>query len=1292
MADDDIDYSRYAGKVAFPRNPQDLLSTTHCPACFAVLTSTVCGVCGLDLRHPDAARLHDASVSAAGMLDTRLAIIGRIRYETEEAANLRWAAGQEAARGAAHAPAPAPEVLVPEISASPIREIGVPAVSTLHESQGGPDPTGVNVDSIRDTRVPNRNAAVPTSPQPRRSSVQVTLLIVGVSLLSVAAIFFLVYAFINFGIVWRSVIIGAITVAAFVVASLLRRRSLTATAEGIAVFAVVLVYLDAWAIRANDFFGASRADGTLYWGITLIAAAIGFLCWYRVSALRVPNFVGFATFAPGVGVLVGGLTKNLEAGTSAFLVFASVAAAGIVHRWVARPEKPAFVERVIVLCTTTIALVVSLLLCLGVSRDLDWAPAVAAIAVAAIAAAHVWALHAGRTPASVIGFFTRVFAGVGGVAAAAAIGLWASRTEIEPFLFIAPPLAAVAVALGLDMMADRLTPGLLRTATVVAGWSAAAVAAIALATPLFFGVMASIFATVRTAIPVWSIDPTDAVGAFAQDTLCAVVALAAVTILASGAWTVTRRLGSPARSIALLWAAATTIVIAIPELRMQWLVFSGWLLIAVACLAALLLTRGMAGVRPPHRAVLVTTMVVAGTLGYLVGWATTTTWWIGTLVVIGILIALRPLVASAGGKAALLGSGLGIALLSVGSVADQLNLHTDTALGVSLTDRVVLTALVSVVALAGSAIPIGITSATDRRVAFWVAGAASAISVPFASVLVTNLPEASRRTLLLPEFGTSLAIALVLLIALALWVGLRGNTALRAERIVASIAATPALYLVLSAFVRLLGLSGFIATVVPITAALLAAAGSLAVTLLRPTSMPRWSRELGVALVAVPAVVTAVRSDGGSGWLVLTLAAVAVLLLAIDREGLFSSRSARHHLGWLALALATAGFWWRLSGDRVDDLAAYVVPLSLVLIVIAGLIGEAARREQPSRISKAAPLIALGGFLASLLPLGINAATGTLSEAIWIVAVSSVLLLVGSTITGGPRWQWNADAAALAGAIGVVVVAVGRAIFLPGADLERDAWLAGLFLVLMIAAFLQARARATGSERIRAIASQTLGIIAMTAVLVLEIPAFRDGVAGDIRALALVLLFSALHVIAFLVSRAPLTRLVALVSISYAVVAGMAATALDTLDAVEFASLPIALALLVTGFTQLRGVPTARSWAWLAPGTTVLLVPSLLATIEDRPLWRLVGLGVVGIAVIVIAVAQRLQAPFVIGVVVVLVHGIATFLPQLRAAYEFLPWWLWLGAGGILLIVLAARYEQRIRNLRSVAMKFAALR
>src|SRR5690606_4195725 len=103
----------------------------------------------------------------------------------------------------------------------------------------------------------------------------------------------------------------------------------------------------------------------------------------------------------------------------------------------------------------------------------------------------------------------------------------------------------------------------------------------------------------------------------------------------------------------------------------------------------------------------------------------------------------------------------------------------------------------------------------------------------------------------------------------------------------------------------------------PITSALLAAAGALVVTTVRPSSAPRWTRELGVALVAVPSVTYALGNDHGNAWLVLLLAGVTALLLSIDREGLFGSSSPRRHLGWLALALATAGLWWRLAGDRI---------------------------------------------------------------------------------------------------------------------------------------------------------------------------------------------------------------------------------------------------------------------------------------------------------------------------------------------------------------------------------------
>ena len=175
-------------------------------------------------------------------------------------------------------------------------------------------------------------------------------------------------------------------------------------------------------------------------------------------------------------------------------------------------------------------------------------------------------------------------------------------------------------------------------------------------------------------------------------------------------------------------------------------------------------------------------------------------------------------------------------------------------------------------------------------------------------------------------------------------------------------------------------------------------------------------------------------------------------------------------------------------------------------------------------------------------------------------------------------------------------------------------------------------------------------------------------------------------------NRPPLTQVVGWVAIGLAVIAAVVGLAQDAIDPRELASVPIAGALLITGSLHLRAVDAARSWPWLGPGVFVLLVPSLLATIDDHALWRLVGLGVVGVAVIVIAVTRRLQAPFVIAVLVVLIHGVATFLPQSRAVYQAVPWWLWLGLGGILLIVLAARYEHRIQNLKNVAMRFASLR
>jgi hypothetical protein len=149
---------------------------------------------------------------------------------------------------------------------------------------------------------------------------------------------------------------------------------------------------------------------------------------------------------------------------------------------------------------------------------------------------------------------------------------------------------------------------------------------------------------------------------------------------------------------------------------------------------------------------------------------------------------------------------------------------------------------------------------------------------------------------------------------------------------------------------------------------------------------------------------------------------------------------------------------------------------------------------------------------------------------------------------------------------------------------------------------------------------------------------------------------------------------------------------LADIDPVEVATVPVALALLATGVIHLDRIPTARSWPALGPGTLVLLLPSLFVTVDDRPLWRLVALGVVAIVVMIVGAVRRLQAPFLIGVVITLVHVLATFSSEIRAVYESAHWLLWAGIGGAILIVLAARYEQRVQNLKSIVLRVTALR
>lgn len=1274
MAEPDTDFRAYAGMVAFPRGPGDLTSTTSCPACFSQLGGEVCPECGLDLGNPASADLAATSAHAAALLDRRLDIIGRIRFETSQALVARRST---AAAFVASTP----------VHSAPTFDAVLARGSLGETAPSEPAPTGASV-----------SPAPPAAPH--RSSVQVVLLVVGISLLSVAAIFFLVYAFINFGILGRSLIIGSITVAAFAVASLLRRRTLTATAEGIAVLAAVLAYLDVYALRANDFFGLGTSSGELYWGVALVCTAALFVGWNRLSGLRTPSVVGFAAIAPGAGLLAAGLGDRADDATRTVFALCAVAAAGLIHVAAGRPGTPTrrgfagTPERVILLSSASLALVAAFAASFALPGP-AWTSAVAIAVIAVIAMLHVATLDLATPVRAGSKAFGVVFAVLGGVFAASVAGSTVIR-GVDDSVAVIAPVASVAIAL-LFELTSRRGPVALASHARTSAIAAAAIAAITGLVPVYFAVIGTVVPVATALLHPWTMQPAAETPRLDRNVGLAVVALAVIGLLATAFWAAGRTLRR--RATVLASFAAVVAVLAVPLLSVLWLMLAGWLLLAAGSLALLVASPGRPLIALVGRAPMIGTLAASTALAYLSGWASTGTWLAVSIAAILLLLAARglprtPSTAATVVRAALLGTAAGVAIVASAALARQLALGTGASPAVDLLNLSVAVQIAAIALLALATFGRGRrVSRADRRTVFWMSIAAAGGSATIAHVAFTA--PGGERGLLLGEPATGLVLNSLLFAVLVAWVALPTRPVLRIEQVVASIALGPSLLLVVDSFARVLQLPGFALAVVPVTSALLASAGGLAVAMLRPGSA-RWPREVGIGLVGLPAIAIAILQRDKSGWLVLVLAAVAALMLAIGRDGLFASKSQRRQVGWVALGLATGGLWWHLSDDRVLSLGPYVLPLAGALLLIALLVWRAEPREPQGSPSRSAPLIAVGGLLVAILPLGLESATGDPTRALTVGTLSAALLLVGSLVLGGAAIRPYLDAAALAGAIGIIVVTVGRSIAIAiepgGAGVPLDAWLVGGVILLVAAAFGQARARGDSHDAIRSIASQVLGVISMTSALLIELSVFSTDRIGPLRALCLVLLFSALHVIAFLVDRSPFSRPVGWLAIAYATVAGLGGVATGALDSIELASVPVALALLATGAVVLASTPSARSWAWLAPGTIVLLVPSLLATAVDAPLWRLVSLGVASVAVVIASVRWRLQAPFLIGAVVALVHAIATFSPQIRLVYESVEWWLWLAVGGVIIVVISARFEKSMRGIATLATRIRSLR
>ncbi|MFB7786192.1 SCO7613 C-terminal domain-containing membrane protein [Streptomyces vinaceus] len=142
----------------------------------------------------------------------------------------------------------------------------------------------------------------------------------------------------------------------------------------------------------------------------------------------------------------------------------------------------------------------------------------------------------------------------------------------------------------------------------------------------------------------------------------------------------------------------------------------------------------------------------------------------------------------------------------------------------------------------------------------------------------------------------------------------------------------------------------------------------------------------------------------------------------------------------------------------------------------------------------------------------------------------------------------------------------------------------------------------------------------------------------------------------------------------------------------EAYTLPVTVPALVVGLLRRRRDGQASSWTAYGPGLGATLLPSLLAAWGDPHWQRPLLLGLAALAVTLLGAHRRLQAPLLLGgatLAAVALHELAPYVVQVADA---LPRWLPPALAGLLLLVVGATYEKRLRDARRLRAALGRLR
>lgn len=1178
-----------------------------------------------------------------------------------------------------------------------VPDAAVAAAASVPSAPAATPPLPPSFPSSQTARpaVPAAPAGPPAPAAPRRSGVQVFLLVTGIVLLSVFALFFLTVAYLFATVEVRVVVTALAGLAVFGVAWLLARRRLPATGEGVGVAGAAILVGTLGFIRGAEVFGSAAVSPTLFWGGGLLVLAALLVMLHRLTTLRFARIGSLILVPTGIALVVIGAVAPVDTGLA---WWAGLSAAGastlLVRRLTGRGAEAALVRSLAVAFSTAALIPAALLL-----PDVPGIPA-AAYSVCAL----VWGAFGARLRReSDAAAWSNTASALLGLSVALAPAVAVLREASTGFALWAPGVAAGIVATVFVVLARRSTNVAARRTFTWAQGPALVVAAIG----LFPSVVIASVHVLGSLVPqysLWGASPDDPIGVVFEVGAWAAVLGPAV---AATPGAVAIRLGNlPNAARAIVGGlSALAVLAAASHGGTVLLVLSGYLVVAGACLAVLLFT-----LRRSAPAAQVPAAVALGmaTLALVVlSHASAALWLPAVLAAALLVVATRHGVATEGParrpvRAALTALAIALILAEATLLAPWLSGLPTGAFVVELLasspiDFVGIPGILSALLLVAA--PFLVRRSVDGRATSNAADVRAAASVALAVAticsivaFVTTLTNATPATTP-PVHVARIAIPLILTVAGIIWQR-RAPVVGFVERVVLASLAPLAIASALAAVASLVEpssalvgdyLSGPVAAILSATAGLLIFAR--ASTGLRAAARIAW--QSATALVIVVAVARTATNVGEATWLILLLLAVAPLIVALGAGNPFTSAAPRRHFVIASCILAVAALWQFLVYRDVSDIEPYSLPVAGLLLGIAAASAVFGRRSA-TPVAGRSTLFAVG-LLVALGPSAVPAIIGSPARGVVLLAIAAVLVATALIAPRVIRAILVRDSVLLAGLSILIVVgsagtvrdAVDSTVIVP------ETWVVPAALALVATSIVWTRRRAL-PFRVAQLGVPAAVVIVGLAVLVCLV-ALPEMFAATRLVLASVAL-AAVSVVAAVRRRVPTDRATWATAISILVILGITGLATSAARPFELSTAPLALALIVCGVVTLHRDAQARSWPHLGLGVTVLLVPSLLADLGSTDLIRVIALGVLSVITVVAAVALRWQAPLVVGSVVLIAHALAQSWPWIQGLYSAVPWWIWLGVGGIVLIAVAARYEHRVRNLRSFVGSIRALR